>query len=72
MCDDDDDNIVDPADAVEACFAIVTPSVLGSDDDIVKNPAGLIETQTMLCNICRVLFGIPFEENCSHNCIYRQ
>ncbi len=72
MGDDDDNHAINRPDRIEACLAIVAAIVLDSEHHIVKYPAGPIKTQTMLGNIQSVLVVIPFEENCSHKCIYRQ
>lgn len=72
MGDDDDNHAINRPDRIEACLAIVAAIVLNGKHHIVKDPAGPIETQTMLGDIHRILVIIPFEENCSHKCIYRQ
>lgn len=72
MGDDDDNNAINRSDRIEARLAIVAAVVLNGNHNIVKDPAGPIETQTMLGDIHRILVVIPFEENCSHKCIYRQ
>lgn len=72
MGDDDDNNAINRSDRIEACLAIVAAIVSDGKNHIVKDPAGPIETQTMLGDVHRVLVVIPFEVNCSHKCIYRQ
>jgi len=72
MGDNDDNDAVKRPDRIEACLAVVAAIVSDGKHHIVKDPAGPIETQTMLGDIHRVLVVIPFKENCSHKCIYRQ
>ncbi|MDQ0421568.1 hypothetical protein J2045_002604 [Peteryoungia aggregata LMG 23059] len=72
MSDDDNDSFVELADTVEANLAIIAPVVLRTDDDAIENPAGPIKAQAVFGDVRRILFVIPFEMNCSHECIYRQ